>query len=74
MSRVERTAIRVLGFGNPEMDFQLMRSLGAASFRGGEPGEIFAARGAIPDESRLWMAAGVRESGRARARGRLIAA
>jgi hypothetical protein len=56
------------------MDFQLMRSLGAASFRGGEPGEIFAARGAIPDESRLWMAAGVRDAGRARARGSLIAA
>ncbi|MGA8992397.1 MAG: alpha/beta hydrolase [Rhodoplanes sp.] len=47
MSRVERTATRIVGFQNPEMDFQLMRSLGAGSFKGGEPGEIFAARGAI---------------------------
>ena len=44
MSRVERTDTRITGFENPEMDFQLMRSLGAASFGGGEPGEIFAAR------------------------------
>jgi pimeloyl-ACP methyl ester carboxylesterase len=51
MSRVERTGTRIVGFQSPEMDFQLMRSLGAASFRGGEPGEIFAARGAIQDES-----------------------
>jgi pimeloyl-ACP methyl ester carboxylesterase len=32
------------------MDFQLMRSLGAASFRSGEPGEIFAARSAVQDD------------------------
>ena len=50
MSRVERTGTRITGFQSPEMDFQLMRSLGAASFRGGEPGEIFAARGAIKDD------------------------
>lgn len=47
MSRVERTGTRIIGFQNPEMDFQLMRSLGAGRFGGGEPGEIFAARGAI---------------------------
>ncbi|MGA8291890.1 MAG: alpha/beta hydrolase, partial [Rhodoplanes sp.] len=47
MSRVERTATRIVGFQNPEMDFQLMRSLGAGRVKGGEPGEIFAARGAI---------------------------
>jgi hypothetical protein len=29
MSRVERTGTRVLGFQSIEMDFQLMRSLGA---------------------------------------------
>ena len=50
MSRVERTATRIVGFQNPEMDFQLMRSLGAGSFKGGEPGEIFAARGAIQSD------------------------
>ncbi|MEZ5786965.1 MAG: alpha/beta hydrolase [Xanthobacteraceae bacterium] len=36
------------------MDFQLMRSLGAASFRGGEPGEIFAARGVVKDDPDAW--------------------
>jgi pimeloyl-ACP methyl ester carboxylesterase len=51
MSRVERTGTRILGFQSAEMDFQLMRSLGAASFRGGEPGEIFAARALLPDEN-----------------------
>jgi len=40
MAPVERTGSRILGFQSAEMDFQLMRSLGAASFRGGEPGEI----------------------------------
>ncbi len=50
MARVERTGTRIVGFASPEMDFQLMRSLGAASFKGGEPGEIFAARGAVPDD------------------------
>ena len=50
MARVERTNTRITGFQSPELDFQLMRSLGAASFRGGEPGEIFAARGAIKDD------------------------
>jgi dienelactone hydrolase len=55
MSRVERTDTRITGFHSPEMDFQLMRSLGAASFRGGEPGEIFAARRAIKDDDpRAW--------------------
>jgi pimeloyl-ACP methyl ester carboxylesterase len=54
MSRVERTSTRIVGFQNPEMDFQLMRSLGAASFRGGEPGEIFAARAAVRDDPYAW--------------------
>jgi hypothetical protein len=30
MSKVERTITRIAGLGSPEMDFQLMRSLGAA--------------------------------------------
>lgn len=54
MSRVERTGIRIAGFQSAEMDFQLMRSLGAASFRGGEPGEIFAARSAVQDDPYAW--------------------
>jgi len=54
MSRVERTGTRIVGFQDPEMDFQLMRSLGAASFRGGEPGEIFATRGAVEDDPYAW--------------------
>ena len=55
MARVERTSTRIVGFQSPEMDFQLMRSLGAASFGGGAPGEIFAARAAIQDENpRAW--------------------
>jgi pimeloyl-ACP methyl ester carboxylesterase len=54
MSRVERIGTRIIGFRNPEMDFQLMRSLGAGSFRGGEPGEIFAARGAVQDDPCAW--------------------
>src|SRR5262245_66252491 len=55
MSRVERTRTRIAGFQSPEMDFQLMRSLGAASFGGGEVGEIFAARAAMGSEDpRAW--------------------
>jgi dienelactone hydrolase len=55
MSRVERTDTRIAGFQSPEMDFQLMRSLGAASFGGGEPGEIFAARRAMKgDDPYAW--------------------
>jgi pimeloyl-ACP methyl ester carboxylesterase len=55
MSRVERTRTRIAGFQSPEMDFQLMRSLGAASFGGGEVGEIFAARAAMgSDDPRAW--------------------
>src|SRR5262249_16147570 len=55
MSRVERTRTRIAGFQSPEMDFQLMRSLGAASFGSGEVGEIFAARAAMgSDDPRAW--------------------
>jgi pimeloyl-ACP methyl ester carboxylesterase len=68
MSRVERTGTRILGFQSAEMDFQLMRSLGAASFRGGEPGEIFAARGTMPDENpNAWPPAFAALAGRVRA-------
>src|SRR6266540_5745217 len=47
MANVERTATRIAGFASAEMDFQLMRSLGAANCGGGTPGEVFAARRAI---------------------------
>jgi pimeloyl-ACP methyl ester carboxylesterase len=50
VARVERTATRILGFTSPEMDFQLMRSLGASDYGGGAPGEIFAARRQIEGE------------------------
>jgi hypothetical protein len=40
---VARSTTRVRGFADPEMDFQLLRSLGAANYMGGAVGEIFAA-------------------------------
>jgi len=55
MAGVDRTATRILGFTSPEMDFQLMRQLGAANAGGGAPGEIFAARGSIDgDDPYAW--------------------
>ena len=42
---VERSLTRVAGFASGEMDFQLMRLLGAITYGGGAPGEIFHARG-----------------------------
>lgn len=38
----ERGATRVVGFANAEMDFQLMRQLGAARYGGASVGECFA--------------------------------
>lgn len=70
MARVERTRTRIAGFDNPEMDFQLMRALGAARFGGGEPGEIFAARGAITGEDPYaWPTAFAAQAERLRAAG-----
>lgn len=37
---VSRGRTRVLGFDDPEMEFQLQRGLGAASYGGGTPGEL----------------------------------
>lgn len=54
MSTVERTATRIAGFGKAELDFQLMRSLGAAAYGGGAPGEIFHARQAIGEDPYAW--------------------
>lgn len=49
-----RSASRVRGFDNPELDFQLMRSLGAATSNGGTPGEIFHAVTAIGEDAYAW--------------------
>ena len=69
--RVERSATRIAGFQTGELDFQLMRSLGAASYGGGAPGEIFATRAAVAgDDPYAWrtemaaMAKRVRQNGR----------
>lgn len=51
---VERSATRITGFKNPELDFQLMRSLGAGIYGGGTPGEIFAARASIGEDPYAW--------------------
>ena len=47
--RVARSTTRVRGFADPEMDFQLLRSLGAANYMGGAVGEILAAVANIKD-------------------------
>ena len=53
--RVQRGAIRVAGFQSGELDFQLMRSLGAANYGGATPGEIFATRSAVAgDDPYAW--------------------
>src|SRR5437764_13511427 len=48
-TRVERTASRIVGFSSAELDFQLMRSLGAANYGGCAPGGVFAARALIQE-------------------------
>lgn len=48
-TEVERTASRIVGFSSGELDFQLMRSLGAANYGGCAPGEVFAAQALIKD-------------------------
>jgi alpha-beta hydrolase superfamily lysophospholipase len=79
---VARGSTRVAGFASGELDFQLMRSLGAANYGGGAPGEIFAVRTEIPgDDPYAWppamaaMAERVLRTGReARGRGHRISA
>src|SRR3954469_649129 len=52
---VTRSATRVRGFADPEMDFQLLRSLGAASYMGAAVGEVFAAIRNVQDgDPRTW--------------------
>jgi pimeloyl-ACP methyl ester carboxylesterase len=65
MTGVERTATRIEGFTSPEMDFQLMRQLGAMTAGGGTAGEIFAARAKIADNDALaWPAPFVEQAER----------
>ena len=52
---VARSMTRVRGFADPEMDFQLLRSLGVANYMGGAVGEIFAALQNIKEgDPRSW--------------------
>src|SRR5215207_5172087 len=52
---VTRSATRVRGFADPEMDFQLLRSLGVANYMGAAVGEILAAVREIKDgDARTW--------------------
>jgi len=52
---VTRSATRVSGFTDPEMDFQLLRSLGVANYMGAAVGEILAAVREIKDgDARTW--------------------
>jgi len=52
---VTRSATRVRGFTDPEMDFQLLRSLGVANYMGAAVGEILATVRDIKDgDPRTW--------------------
>ena len=52
---VTRSATRVRGFADPEMDFQLLRSLGVANSMGAAVGEVLAAVRDIKDgDPRTW--------------------
>src|SRR5829696_8969083 len=52
---VSRSATRVRGFADPEMDFQLLRSLGASNYEGASIGEVLAAARNIEDGNpRTW--------------------
>jgi Prolyl oligopeptidase family len=71
--RVVRSATRVRGFADPEMDFQLLRSLGAATSMGGAVGEIFAAVRNIRDgDPRTWPPAFVALGDRTRSAARSV--
>jgi pimeloyl-ACP methyl ester carboxylesterase len=52
---VSRSATRVRGFADPEMDFQLLRSLGTSNYLGASVGEVLAAARNIEDGNpRTW--------------------
>ena len=55
---VSRSATRVRGFRNPEMDFQLMRSLGNGAYGAASPGECLALAARITDgDPESWVLA-----------------
>ena len=60
---VTRSATRVRGFADPEMDFQLLRSLGAASSMGAAVGEVLAAARNITDGEPADLASSLRRPG-----------
>ena len=47
--QASRGSVRLRGFRDPEMDFQVIRSIGADAYGGGTIGEILAARDSIAD-------------------------
>lgn len=49
--KIERSATRVRGFENNEMDFQLLRQLGAGAYGGSSAGECFHAVSLMKDET-----------------------
>lgn len=51
MSKISRGSIRVQGFKNDEMDFQLIRQLGSASYGAASAGEVFSVVSRIKDET-----------------------
>lgn len=73
MDKVERSATRVVGFADAEMDFQLMRQLGATRYGGASVGECLALAQRIKDaDPESWItefaAAGQRQQQDAAAR------
>ncbi len=57
MSEIARSKTRVKGFSDPEMDFQLIRQLGAASYGGASAGECLATAARIDDgDPESWVA------------------
>ena len=70
---LERGQMRVAGFANPEMDFQLIRQMGTARYGGASVGECLAlARGIGNADPASWVrefaAAAARQEGDALAR------
>ena len=72
---VTRSATRVRGFADPEMDFQLLRSLGVANSMGAAVGEVLAAaRNTKDGDPRTWPRAFATLGDQTRAMGRSVLA